>query len=244
MAYEQTYRLRTQDFDCNDQMHPAAILDLFQDVAGWDVQEKGFGTRELLERHGLLWVVVRSKYEVVAAPAPHALVTARTWTDTPTRLGFRRESQLLDEAGTLLVKGTADWIMMDAKTRSFASVLDVWPDGGDGDARKNFESKLKKLRSFEAQGAAHRVVPVWSDLDANGHVNNTRYASFVMDALGCAADSGRKQRVKSMQIDYRRELRLGQAIDVVSRIDGQTARAAGIMSDSGEQAFSAAIELF
>ncbi len=239
MAYEQTYRLRTQDFDCNDRMHPAAVLDLFQDVAGWDVQSQGFGTRELLERHGLLWVVIRSKYEVVAPPAPHALVTACTWTDAPTRLGFRRESQLLDESGALLVKGTADWIMMDAKTRSFASVLDVWPAGGDGDARKNFEGKLKKLRSFEPQGEPYRVVAGYSDLDANGHVNNTRYAAFAMDALGFE----RGEQVKSMQIDYRRELRRGQAVELFSRKDGKTARAEGV-TDDGERAFSAAIELF
>lgn len=238
MAYEQTYRLRTQDFDCNDQMHPATVLDLFQDVAGWDVQSQGFGTRELLERHGLLWVVIRSKYEVAAPPAPHALVTARTWTDAPTRLGFRRESQLLDEAGALLVKGTADWIMMDAETRSFASVLDVWPDGGDGDARRNFEGKLKKLRPFEAQGEALRVVGGYSDLDANGHVNNTRYAAFTMDAL----DLEHGERVKSLQIDYRRELRRGQAVDISCRRDGCLARAAGTTEDGG-CAFSAAIEL-
>ncbi len=238
MAYEQTYRLRTQDFDCNDQMHPAAILDLFQDVAGWDVQAQGFSADELLERHGLLWVIVRSKYEVVAPPTPHMLAVARTWTDAPTRLGFRRESQLLDEAGTLMVKGTADWIMMDAATRSFKSVLEVWPDGGDGDARRNFEGKLKKLRSFEAQGAAHRVVPAYSDLDANGHVNNTRYTSFIMDAL----DFRGGERVKSLQIDYRRELRRGQAVDILTRIDGKDARAAGMTAD-GELAFSAALEL-
>lgn len=239
MAYEQAYRLRTQDFDCHDQMHPAAILDLFQDVAGWDVQAQGFGTRELLERHSLLWVVVRSKFEVVAAPAPHMLVTARTWTGAPTRLGFRRESQLLDEAGVLLVKGTADWIMMDAKTRSFASVLDVWPNGGDGDERRNFEGKLKKLRPFEAQGAPHRVVAAYSDLDVNGHVNNTRYASWALDALDFACG----ERVKSMQIDYRQELRRGQAVDVLSSKDGKTARAEGT-ADGGERVFSAAIELF
>ena len=118
-------------------------------------------------------------------------------------------------------------------------MLDVWPDGGGRNPRRNFESRLKKLKPFEAQGGPRRVVPGYSDLDANGHVNNTRYASWALDALDFCGGG----RVKSMQIDYRRELQRGQAVDVFSRRDEKTARAEGVTGD-GERAFSAAIELF
>ncbi len=274
MAYDMQYRLRSCDFDANGHIKPASVLDIFQDVAGWDVQELGWGSKDLLKNKGLLWVVVRTKYEVLAPVLEHSLVKAKTWTNTPSRFGFRREYLLENTDGAALIKSSSEWIMTDIKTRSFVSVADVWPEGGDKIKKVNFEGRIKKLRDFEVEPEAeldakaesiaapgtkldtdaesstqakaspktsskpYPVLAANSMLDCNGHVNNTYYASWVMDAI----DLPENETIKTLQIDYRKEVTLGQKIDIYSKRTGNKIQAKG-MNEEGVRCFSAELEL-
>ena len=250
MAYSMEYRLRSCDFDTNGRIKPASVLDIFQDVAGWDVQEVGWGSKDLLENHGLLWVVIRTKYEMLKPVLEHSLIKAKTWTNVPSRFGFRREYSMENSAGELLIKSSSEWIMTDVDTRSFVSVADVWPDGGDKIEKTNFEGRLKKLRDFdientcEQQGteqpqkAPHSVYATNSMLDCNGHVNNTYYANWVIDALSLQKD----EEIKTMQIDYRKEVMLKDKIDIYTKRDGKKVQAKGI-NEEDQRCFNAEIEL-
>ena len=280
MAYEMEYRLRSCDFDALGQIKPSSVLDIFQDVAGWDVQVLGWGSKDLLENHGLLWVVVRTKYEMLAPVLEHSLIRAKTWTNVPTRFGFRREYLMEDSAGKPLIKSSSEWIMTDEKTRSFVSVADVWPSGGDKIEKVNFEGRIKKLRDFDINGACNadnaeisstnspdanspdpnspdanspnaggsnlddiqpNPYPVYaasSMLDCNGHVNNTYYANWIMDALNL----GKGEQIKTLQIDYRKEVMLGESLKIYTKRQANKIQAKG-MNEEGERCFNAEIEL-
>ena len=270
MAYEMEYRLRSCDFDALGQIKPSSVLDIFQDVAGWDVQVLGWGSKDLLENHGLLWVVVRTKYEMLAPVLEHSLIRAKTWTNVPTRFGFRREYLMEDSAGKPLIKSSSEWIMTDEKTRSFVSVADVWPSGGDKIEEVNFEGRIKKLRDFgiddacnadnagisdanspnasasdascsNLDGTQSNPFPVYaasSMLDCNSHVNNTYYANWVMDALNL----GKGEQIKTLQIDYRKEVMLGESLKIYTKRQANKIQAKG-MNEEGERCFNAEIEL-
>ncbi|MEF2845386.1 MAG: thioesterase, partial [Eggerthellaceae bacterium] len=65
IGYEQTYQLRTDDFDRYSRLQPASVLDVFQDVAGVSAElTPGMTWREITDA-GLVWVVTRIKYEVL-----------------------------------------------------------------------------------------------------------------------------------------------------------------------------------
>ena len=60
--------------------------------------------------------------------------------------------------------------------------------------------------------------PRYSDLDANGHVNNTRYADWLCDALGI--DMMKKKRIAVFTVDYRHEVLPGDRLEMVLGTDG------------------------
>ena len=82
------------------------------------------------------------------------------------------------------------------------------------------------------------MVPGFTQLDINGHINNTCYADFVMDALSPAEDVA----VTGLQIDYHRELMAGQRFALHLHRDGDTLLACGI-SGEGERMFSCRLQL-
>lgn len=238
IEYEQTYQLRTGDFDTYAHLQPASVLDIFQDAAGANADRTpGMTMEDAVEGTKLLWVITRLKYEVVATPALHEQVKVRTWPLAPTRMGFQREYTIKRLDGELLVKGTSEWVLMDAVTRSFVSARDVYNGPDDFSTERNFEKKVRKLRDFEPADKGCRITPTFTDIDVNGHVNNTKYASYVLDAL----NPGKDEVIRTFQIDYRHELRCGQSVDIhLAREDGAVT-ALGI-SDDGERRFMARIE--
>lgn len=238
IEYEQTYQLRTGDFDTYAHLQPASILDIFQDAAGANADRTpGMTMEDAAAGTKLLWVITRLKYEVLKTPALHEQVITKTWPLAPSRVGFQREYTIKSFDGDLLVKGTSEWVLMDAATRSFVSARDVYNGPDDFSTEKNFEKKVRKLRDFEPADEGRLVTPTFTDIDVNGHVNNTKYASYVLDALNPSED----EVIRTLQIDYRHEVRCGENVRVhLMREDGAvTALGAG---EDGTCKFMARIE--
>lgn len=220
--WEQDYRLRTGDFDSRRRLQPAAILDLFQDAAGEHAASLGLGYEDMARR-GMLWVVLRVAFEQLGQPALFDTVRVRTWPHPAGALDFGRDYELLDQSGAPLVRGTSQWAVIGAEDRRLVPSKRVaFPAEGVRDERL-FPGRLRALRPLAAQLQPAQTLrsPV-TDVDLNGHVNNARYASYVMDALRPA------QPLRRFQLDYHHEVRP----DTVLRLF--TARGGGVMQCRGE----------
>ena len=235
MIFEKEYELRAADFDRWDRMHPASILSLFQDVAGIHANELGIGFAALMERQ-TIWVLTKVRYELVGTPRRYERVRVRTWPLPPARINFRREYCIETMDGDVLVQGTSEWVVAHSEKRRVLPAADVYPSD-DYCTDTCFPGRLAKVPLFEAEGEGREVVPGFTQLDINGHINNTCYADFVMDALSPAADTA----VTGLQIDYHRELMAGQRFTLHLHREGEVLLACG--SAEGERMFSCRLQL-
>ena len=238
MSLELDYRLRWMDFDRYGRMQPTAILDLFQDVATIQADGMGIGRDDMMAK-GVFWAVIRSKFEIVRNPLPCTSVKVRTWPHTPTRFSFLRDFSMRDEAGELLVKGTSEWVLMDAQTRKFASVKDYYSGSEEFDEARMFDAKPRKLADFgEGNLSVCTMQPNYTDIDVNGHVNNARYADFVVNALN-PGDSG---AIRTFQMDYRHEVMPHVPLHVHTLVEDGRIMSKGA-NEQGDIAFACLIEL-
>lgn len=229
--YLKSFNLRTCDFDRYRKIAPASVLDLFQTVAGEHAAELGCGFESLFARQ-LLWVLVRTKYQVISQPEMYQTVVVKTWPLAPSRVGFQREYLIEDEQGNPLIKGSSDWAIIHSEQRKIVPATDIYPQM-EHLTQKCFDERLKKLPDFEEQGEGFLVCPAFSQLDMNGHVNNTKYASFALDAI--SPDEG--DEIKTFQIDYRREVKRGEQLFVYTKRDEKLILVKGV-NGSGEVMFS------
>lgn len=242
IGYEQTYQLRTGDFDRYAHLQPASVLDVFQDAAGVNAESvPGMSWQELSEAD-LFWAITRIKYEVLKTPQLHEQVTVRTWPLAPNRMGFQREYTITSLDGHPFVKATSDWVMIDRETRAFASARDFYQDRGvfDFSTETVFDKKIRKIRNFDwkEQKPALIVMPAFTDIDINGHVNNSRYTNFVMNAINLKEN----EVISTFQIDYRHEIRQGIKIALYTHREEDTITVMGIDPDETCM-FAAKIEL-
>lgn len=238
LGMELDYRLRWMDFDRYGRMQPASVLDIFQDLATIQAEDMGIGRDDMMAK-GVFWAVVRSKFEIVKAPSHYQVVTARTWPHTPTRFSFMRDFSLRDEEGDLLVKATSEWVLMDVESRKFASVKDYYAGSTDFSEERAFEKRPRKIRAFdEGNRPTCTIVPRFSDLDLNGHVNNARYANYVVNALKPTGEGS----IKTFQIDYRHEVLAESPLEMHTLVEDDQVLSKGINED-GDVAFACAIDL-
>ncbi|MBQ4130767.1 MAG: hypothetical protein IJD71_00325 [Clostridia bacterium] len=233
--YIKKFNLRTSDFDCRKKILPSAVLDLFQTVAGEHATALGCGFDALFAKN-LLWVLVRTRFEIIKQPDMYQAVTVKTWPLAPSRIGFQREYLMEDDKGNPLIKSSSDWVVIDSKERKIVAATNVYPQM-EHLSDKCFEDRSKKLPDFEAENHVLEICPKFSEIDMNNHVNNTKYANYVLDALNPSEDF----EIRFFQIDYRHELCAGDSINVFVKCEENISLVKGV-SPSGENIFVCKIQ--
>lgn len=237
LEMELDYRLRWFDFDRYDRLRPATVLDLLQDIATVQAEAMGIGY-EAMQAKGVFWALVRLRYEVGEQPAHHEAITVRTWPHTPSRFSFLRDFLIFGHDGRELARATSEWVLMDIEDRKLTKVAGICATEGPFLEDRAFPRKPRKiLWPEQAPSRAIEVIPRFSTIDQNGHVNNSCYPGFVMDAL----DPNPDQTVKALQIDFRHEAVQGVPLQIRLCEEGPATLAQGVRHD-GEVAFNCSIE--
>ncbi len=183
----------------NTEITPEVILSLFQEAASEHAEILGCGFDSLIKRN-LLWVVMRTRYEVVKFPEIGEEIALKTWPLAPSRLGFRRDYLILNVNGEALIKGSSDWMLINSETRTLEKAEGIYPEG-EFSAAEAIEGRSKRLHPPKNAIGEYKVSPTAEDIDQNGHVNNTKYAKYVLSAL-----NSNIPEIKKFAIDYHKEV--------------------------------------
>lgn len=234
--WEKEYYLRASDFDKFNHIKPSAVLDLFQDAAGQHAVEIGVGFDEMIKR-SYLWVLTKVKFKIVSQPEIYQKLKIKTWPLAPNRLSYRREYCIENERGEQLIVGSSEWVVIHSEKRRFLSVADLYPFTDGFHEEMMFEGKLGKVPDFEAQETPRTVNAGFSELDVNNHVNNTKYANYVFDAI----NPSKAYQLDTFQIDYRKEILQGTQLNVYHTKQDNIVLAKGL-NESGDVMFACELE--
>lgn len=155
------------------------LLNLLQDIAAEHAEKLGFGFSDML-RMNMFWVLTRQKLQIKYWPRNHETITIKTWLrleDTPSST---REFTI-HVGDNCIGECTTRWVSLDGLTRRpvnfdrknfLSQVEDLGTVGFDAPKIPTFQGEL--LTSFKVRN---------SDIDLNMHVNNTKYAQWILDAI-------------------------------------------------------------
>lgn len=219
-SYTARFQLASQDIDCHYRIRPATLLGFLQDASA-DAAAQFHATREeMVEKYDLFWMVARVRYRLTAPICWGQELTIQTWhRGADKTLMFR--DYLLSVDGKEVGRATTVWVLCSLTTRKLAR-FSSFPefegtDGGD----LCWDTKVPHLRLPQSLVTAERRLLHFSEMDVNGHINNTRYADFMCDALGDKlADP--QCFVSELQIGYLEECRPGETLEVqLAQADGR-----------------------
>lgn len=152
-----------------------------QAVSAAHCRQLGYG-EEVMERLGVMWVIIRHGVEVLRWPAPGETPLFRTWPG-PTRHGMcPRWYRIESPQGELLITGCAVWSVVDRLSRKMVVPaergVEIEPLVTGLETRRPAAPARLPL----TERAEYRVGA--EVLDENGHMNNTRYYDLAEQLLG------------------------------------------------------------
>ena len=84
--------------------------------------------------------------------------------------------------------------------------------------------------AFETEGEAYITKSSYTDIDTNGHVNNIRYSTFVLNAL----DLPPEKEITSFRIDFIKEIVDGASIKITNKTEDGVILCRGESERDGE----------
>lgn len=199
--FRKTYSYTVNCRDCYDNFSVVSILNFFQDIASKHVEKWKCGFDDLI-RKGYLWVLVRTKFDILKNPnSKDNLITVETWERDRSRADFTRDYIIYSENGEKLIIGTSKWCLLDMNTRRVLPTKLI-QETLTYKEKYNYQNEIKKLvfPNIEASENFEEKV-TFTKVDHNGHMNNTHYAEFILDAIRLK----KNEVIKSFQIDYLKE---------------------------------------
>ena len=206
-VFKKTYPIETIHLDRFGRVKPSVMLYFAQETATSHCSALALDWDTLAKKR-LFWAVIRHRLQVTRVPVAGDVLTVETWPMPTTRSAFPRATAAYDQNGNEIFRCISLWILMDMDTRKM-----VLP-GKSGIAVNGLlrGSELTAPSSILPKAATnkfHRIVG-YTDLDRNGHMNNTKYLDWIYDLLPASFHGS--HNIREFTACYLNEAREGQEL--------------------------------
>ncbi len=213
------YQLRSTDTDARDRMTLETLFALLQELAYDSIEHLGIPQQQVDEK-GICWMLARLSLSIEKWPKWRDPVGIETWIRQVDGLYFHRDFLVYDAAGQVIARALSAWFLADRQShkplRCDALVAEPSALLGCSLPAIAHLKRAKRMRyqrlSLAGIETTQRLIR-YSDIDRNGHLNNTKYIAIAMDAfyasLGGCADQPRE-----VHIQYVAEVKVNQCLEI------------------------------
>ena len=187
-------------------------MQYLQEIAALHAEQLGLGFDKLSEMGGY-WVLSNIRIEISRLPGREDEVTLRTWPSGYSRTIATREFIGKDQNGSELFRAGSEWMVLNKKTNRLKNLfkLDLnLPKTGI----KALPDELSRLEPHSDYRKVDMVHVPRSSIDLNGHVNNTEYVRWGIDAL--RREFKLNENIRCVQATYLSEAFEGDELDLLA----------------------------
>lgn len=185
-----------------------------QDVAWKHAKALQFGYSDLGSRNQF-WALSRITMQVTGYPRWGDTVRLESWTSGTNRLFALRDFRLYDDEERELMKAVTAWLVVDSESRRPVRPETVLQDLVVTSLPSQFQDPPEKITPPDTDhgaGVSYETTARYSDIDAQSHVNNTRYVSWMLDSLGPSWHESR--HLHQLSVNFLKECVLNDVLDV------------------------------
>ncbi len=197
------------------------LVKICSDIAGEDFKQRCMDRNVLVEM-GYAILLSRYSFRIHKTPVENQFYTIKTWEEKSEALQFVRAFEILSSEGEKLVTGMSSWLLVDINSRRLTPI-------------KKFDVLAAQYRTPTDLVTEHDCIPLgkipapekmelwdervikYTDLDGNGHTNNSRYVAFAVDALPAEYQN---KEVKDIRVTFNKEATLGQKLQIMGGAEG------------------------
>lgn len=224
---------------CNmkEQIMLSEILALTSDTAVEDYHQQGMTFSMLLQNHFSI-LTSRVSFRFFEMPKTDQIITIKTWEEAPRGLQLSRGYIISDESGKILIQGISTWLVVNPETRRIVkpSLFTLRKE-----PTKTLELKTLdcgKIATPEDLTLLDQRKIRFTDIDANGHMNNSRYGNYIMDSLPKELVI---KKFTDFRLNYAHEAMLDSLLDIYGKNDEEQKKITVIGKQGNDVCFESEI---
>lgn len=231
--YDFPLTVASYDVGADDRLRLSAVLRYQQEAGERHLAPGGMGWNDLMT-HGIAFVASRWRTQIHRLPSMGEAVTLTTWHRERKGPRFFRCYEWRDAQGALLIEGVMQFALVSVADHRLLRGAEFDVFGVEDQPHRTVSCGDPSRWTLPSMTDVDAYTVRRSDIDRNGHLNNTRYADLLTDVLPTDA-------VSTIELQFAGECRLGDVItlaaggDDAHYISGTTPRglafAARVMTD-------------
>ena len=178
---EEIFTVKSYECRPDGNIKTACLMQYLQEAAALHAEELGFGV-DSLNKISSYWVLSNLRIEINRLPKWNDEITVKTWPSGYTRSIATREFVVRDQNNCELFKAGSQWMVLNKQSNRPKNLfrLDL---SLPKTALKVLSEELVRLEPQDDYSEVDRISVPYSSIDLNGHVNNTEYVRWGIDAL-------------------------------------------------------------
>lgn len=242
--YKKKYCVELSDIDFTKALKLSTLFNHFQDIASEAVENLGVGINTLEQKLGVAWILIRMRVDIVRNPVWNEEIWIETWHQESKKLEFERDFIVRDVDGNVIASAVSTWVIVDIKTREIKKTELLGFHYPANIRERAIDCRLGRLKPFGQVQTVYKKAIGYSDIDFNGHINNSRYIDYAMDCF--SIENHMKYGVKSMEINYINEALPGDILVLnkdISALNSNQLYIEGISEKHGKTVFKSQVEI-
>lgn len=231
--FKEKHVVTSNDVDSSLQIRVSSLLRHMQDTATNHADKIKFGHNEL-GKDNHIWVIIRMQLEINRLPVLDEEFYITTHPGKAKAFMFPRYFQVYDKHNNLLLNASSTWVVLNYETRKV--VINPFKDRKLPEEEDKNDLALPEKVLGESPALVETRKAKYSEVDMNGHINNTRYVDYILDLHD--SEFHKKKMVKSLLVNFDKEIKEGDLISLYSNnqepeiihglVDGQVSFAAKV----------------
>ena len=207
--FKEKIKITSNDVDKFLNLKVSSLFKFFQQVSTDHAEVIHVGTADTIDK-GMCWVMLRMEVKIYDYPKINEEVIVSTHPGAVDRFIFSRFYQLYSKKGKLLASGSSTWAVINMSTRRI--VPRPFENGiMKGESSKDDIPLPEKIVYSELEKIETRLIRN-SDIDLNGHLNNTKYIDFILDTKEPGYFD--KKILTRIVVNYEKELKEGESVEL------------------------------
>ena len=212
MKFVKEYTTRWHDTDATRIVRPTQLLVYMQETSNAHLDSTGHNLDRLRDEHSLAFLLSKTKIALYAPLYAHEEIRVETFTAESRAFGFNRYYRIL-RGDEVIAAADTTWALIDLNSRQLCKA-DAFDFGFEHEPALDtgLPPRFRVPHNDELELLGERRI-VYSDLDYNMHMNNTRYADMLCDFMPLEDVPA----IKGMSLSYLHEAAFGDVIKIYAK---------------------------
>lgn len=216
MKFTKKYKILFHDTDKNGLIYPSSLFVYLQETAQMHIASLGSSSESMHENDGEGFWLTRICLDMTGEIHAYDEIEVETWASSDSRgFSFNRCFRVLKD-GEVVCNAYSVWVLMRLSDMKPIPVKDWHTEiTRDNPVKPNAPLHLRIPAEVTLQKVGERSV-LYSDIDINGHMNNTRYPNVIFDLLPTHG------RLSELTINYLHEATEGEKLTLMCGEDADS----------------------